>query len=203
MTRLCTAAGKSITVTARGLRQDTRASGFGRIGICTARIAQAFQMPLLAHDRSPAKPHKQRAAAELGVHFVALPDLFARSDIVTIQIPLDDSDRHMVGTELIGLMKADAVLVNVGRGPLVDEAALYQALCERRLGGAACDVFSQEPPLHSPLLTLENFIGTPHVGAQTMEAQQKVGEDVASIIDAYAAGSHIGQVNVGRGPAWL
>ena len=62
--------------------------GFGRIGICTARIAQAFQMPLLAHDRSPAKPHKQLAAEELGVKFVSLPDLFAHADVVTIQIPL-------------------------------------------------------------------------------------------------------------------
>ena len=98
-------------------------------------------------------------------------------------------------------MKTDAVLVNVGRGPLVDEAALYQALCEGRLFGAACDVFSREPPIHSPLLNLENFIGTPHVGAQTVEAQRKVGEDVARIIDAYAAGDRIDQVNVDTPPA--
>ena len=100
--------------------------GFGRIGICTARIAKAFGMPRLAHDRSPAKPHKQQAAGELGVAFVALRDLFAGSDIVAIQIPLDDDHRGMVGRELLGLMKTDAVLVNVGRGPLVDETALYE-----------------------------------------------------------------------------
>jgi D-3-phosphoglycerate dehydrogenase / 2-oxoglutarate reductase len=162
--------------------------GFGRIGICTARLAQAFGLPLLAHDRSPAKSHKQQAAEELGVAFVSLRDLFARSDIVAIQIPLDADHRQMVGRELLGLMKADAVLVNVGRGPLVDETALYEALRDGRLLGAACDVFAQEPPVHSPLLSLENFVGTPHVGAQTVEAQRKVGEDVARIIDAYAVG---------------
>ena len=115
--------------------------GFGRIGICTARLAKAFGMPLFTHDRSPAKPHKQQAADELGVAFVALRDLFAGSDIVAIQIPLDVDHRGMVGRELLGLMKADAVLVNVGRGPLVDEAALYEALRDGKLLGAACDVF--------------------------------------------------------------
>ena len=165
--------------------------GFGRIGICTARIAKAFQMPLLACDRSPEKPAKQAAAAELGVKFVSMEDLFTHADVVTVQIPLEGDSQPLISRDLIDRMKADAVLVNVARGRLVDESALYEALLARRLWGAASDVFASEPPTGNPLLTMENFVGTPHVGAQTIEAQRKVGADVTKLIDTFAMGKEI------------
>jgi D-3-phosphoglycerate dehydrogenase len=165
--------------------------GFGRIGISMAEISKAFQMTLLACDRSPWKPHKQRAARGLGVEFVELPEVFARADVLTIQLPLDDDTRYLVGAELIGRMKQDAMLVNVGRGRIVDEDALYRALRDGKIAGAASDVFTTEPPGRHPLLELDNFVATPHVGAQTVEAQREVGENVVKIIDAFAAGDDL------------
>ena len=165
--------------------------GFGRIGIQTAVLGKAFGMTLLACDRSPEKPAKQLASAELGVRFVTLDELFTAADVVAIQVPLDESTRGLVDARLIRLMRSDAVLINVGRGQVVDEQALYDALHRRAIAGAALDVFATEPPGHSPLLDLDNFVGTPHVGAQTLEAQKKVGEDVVKIVKAYVNGDDI------------
>lgn len=159
--------------------------GFGRIGVCVADIAQAFRMTLLAYDRSPGKPAKQAAAARLGVQFTDLERLCSTADIVTIQLPGGDATHGLFGARLLGLMNPDAVLVNVGRGGIVDEEALYVALRDRRIGGAALDVFASEPPRGSPLLALDNFVGTPHVAAQTVEAQEKVGHDVLEVVDAF------------------
>jgi phosphoglycerate dehydrogenase-like enzyme len=168
--------------------------GFGRIGMCAAEIAKGFRMTLLACDRSPWKPQKQTAARALGVQFVEFPDLFALADVLTIQLPLGDDTDCLVGTELIGRMKQDAMLVNVGRGRIVDEQALYRALRDGKIGGAATDVFAAEPPGRHPLLELDNFVATPHVGAQTVEAQREIGETVVRIIDAFAAGEDLAQV---------
>ncbi len=167
--------------------------GFGRIGICTAEIAKGFRMALLACDRSPWKPRKQMAAGALGVQFVELRDLFARADVLTIQLPLGDDTRGLVGAELIGRMKRDAVLVNVGRGQTVDEHALYNALHNGQIAGAASNVFATEPPGRHPLLELDNFVATPHVGAQTVDAQREIGDNVVKIIDAFAAGDDLAQ----------
>ena len=174
-------------------RQNLGLLGFGRIGICTAEIAKGFRMTLLACDRSPWKPRKQTAAGALGVQFVELPDLFARADVLTIQLPLGDDTRCLVGAELIGRMKQDAVLVNVGRGRTVDEQALHRALRDGKIAGEASDVFATEPPGRHPLLELDNFVATPHVGAQTVEAQREIGENVVQIIDAFAVGDDLAQ----------
>jgi D-3-phosphoglycerate dehydrogenase len=165
--------------------------GFGRIGIRTAEIARAFGMSLLACDRTPHKPHKQEAAERLGVRFMQLDELFSTADAVAIQTPLNDQTRGLVGERLIGLMTPHAVIVNVGRGKVVDEQALYEALQQGRIGAAALDVFANEPPGDSPLLGLDNFIATPHVGAQSLEAQRKIGADVVGIIDALDAGEDL------------
>ncbi|NQT85899.1 hydroxyacid dehydrogenase [bacterium] len=165
--------------------------GFGRVGIRTAEIARAFGMGLLACDRSPHKPHKQEAAARLGVRFAPLDELFSAADAVAIQTPLNEQTRGLIGARLIGRMPPHAVIVNVGRGKVVDEQALYEALQQGRLGGAALDVFAAEPPGESPLLGLDNFIATPHVGAQTVEAQRKIGADVVRIVDAMAGGEDL------------
>lgn len=165
--------------------------GFGRIGIRTAEIARAFGMDLLAFDRSPNKPHKRDAAARLGVRFLSLDELFATADAVAIQTPLNEQTRGLIGERLIGRMKPRAVLINVGRGKVVDEQALCEALRQGRIGGAALDVFANEPPGDSPLLGLDNFIATPHVAAQTVEAQRKIGADVVRIVDALADGKDL------------
>ncbi len=170
--------------------------GFGRIGRRVAEIAQAFRMTLLAYDRSPDKPAKQATATRLGAQFVDLEELFTTADIVAIQLPGGGETRGLVGPRLLGLMKPDAVLVNVGRGGVGDEEALYGALREQRIGGAALDVFDREPPQGSPLLTLDNFIGTPHVGAQTWEAQEQVGQDVLAVVDAFVAGEDLSRLAV-------
>jgi D-3-phosphoglycerate dehydrogenase len=162
--------------------------GFGRIGRRTAELARAFRMSVLAHDRSPEKQDKQEAALRLGVFFVSLEELFSQSDAVVIQAPLNEATRGLVDARLLGLMRPDAVLVNVGRGGIVDEEALYEALIQGRLGGAALDVFAVEPPGDNPLLRLDNFVGTPHVAAQTVEAQRSIGAAVVRAVEAFAKG---------------
>jgi D-3-phosphoglycerate dehydrogenase len=165
--------------------------GFGRIGQRVAELGLAFGMEVTACDRSPDRPAKRAAAARLGVRFVGVDELFAAADVVTIQTPLDATTRGLVDAKRLATMKRDALLVNVGRGSIVDEAALYAALRDGRLGGAALDVFAKEPPGAHPLLTLPNFIGTPHIAAQTRDAQRRVGEAVVRIIDAFAAGADV------------
>ncbi|MCS7468883.1 hydroxyacid dehydrogenase [Stieleria sp. ICT_E10.1] len=171
--------------------------GFGRIGIRTAELAKAFRMNLLAHDRSPEKSHKRAAAERLAVRFLPLDDLFAGSDFILIQTPLDETTRGLVDGHRLALMKATAVLVNVGRGGVVDERSLYDALRGGRLAGAAMDVFQSEPLSVSgqlgnhPLLSLDNFVATPHVAAQTIDAQRCVGEDVAKIVHAFSSGQSL------------
>lgn len=162
--------------------------GFGRIGQRTAELAAAFGMRIMAHDRSPERSEKQDAASRLGVRFVSITQMFRESDVVTIQIPLNPASAGLVDGQLLNSMKPTALLVNVGRGGIVDETALYQSLSCQRLAGAALDVFAIEPPCDSPLFTLENFVGTPHVAAQTSDAQRHVGEDVLRVIQDFAAG---------------
>jgi phosphoglycerate dehydrogenase-like enzyme len=162
--------------------------GFGRVGQRTAELARAFGMSVIACDRSPEKPAKQQAAARLGGRFVKLDELFTTADVLTIQTPLDDSTRCLVDARRLAKMKRSAALINVGRGGIVDEDALYEALCSGRLGGAALDVFEREPVGKSPLLSLPNFVGTPHVAAQTVDSQVAVGASVVKIVDAFAAG---------------
>jgi phosphoglycerate dehydrogenase-like enzyme len=162
--------------------------GFGRNGRRTAEMARAFRMNVLAHDRSPQRPEKQQAAAALGVRFVGPGELFESSDAVVVAAPLNEQTRGLVGADLLGRMRPGALLVNVGRGGVVDEAALYDALKSGRLSGAALDVFATEPVGDSPLLRLDNFLGTPHVGGQTADAQRRIGEAVVRAVDDFAAG---------------
>jgi phosphoglycerate dehydrogenase-like enzyme len=142
-------------------------------------------MRVLAHDRSPERPEKQRAARALGVRFVGLEELFSEAEMIAVQVPLNDQTRSLVGAALLDRMPPGAFLVNVARGQIVDEQALYDALKHERLGGAALDVFAAEPPGEHPLLKLENFLATPHVGAQTVEAQRHIGEAVVRAIDEF------------------
>lgn len=167
--------------------------GFGRIGIRTAEIAKAFGMTISAHDRSPEKPAKQEAAQRLAVRFVDLDDLFSESDIVSIQAPLTEQTRSLVDARRLGLMKPDAIIINVGRGEIIVEDALYIALKQGRIAGAALDVFASEPPHDHPLLGLDNFVGTPHVAAQTIDAQEKIGDDVVRTVALFEAGKDLNE----------
>ena len=153
-------------------------------------------MDLVAFDRSPDKSHKREAAERLAVQFLSLDALFARADFVSIQTPLNDSSRGLVNARRLAAMKPTAVLVNVGRGGIVDEQALYDALQSGRLAGAALDVFQTEPPGDHPLLSLDNFVATPHVAAQTLDAQQRVGEDVLEIIRVFSAGRSLSGLGI-------
>ena len=149
--------------------------GLGRIGaLITARL-QAFGMNVVAYD-----PYVTSARAQqLGVTLLTLDELLAESDFVTIHMPKTPETTGMIGTEQFALMKPTAFIVNVARGGLIDEKALYAALKSNRIAGAGIDVFVAEPPTDSPLLALDNIVLTPHLGASTDEAQEKAGVSVA------------------------
>ncbi len=140
--------------------------GFGHVGQDVARLLQPFDCRILAHDIRQAPD----ACATLGVEAVALKELLAQADVVTIHLPLDNSTRGMLDADHLGQMKPDAVLINTSRGHIVDERALKSALTDGRLGGAAFDVFAVEPPEDHELLSLNNFLATPHIGGSATEA---------------------------------
>jgi D-3-phosphoglycerate dehydrogenase len=145
--------------------------GLGRIGSLLVRKAQGLGMTTVAYDPFIATD----AANTLGVELLDLPALFARADFVTLHTPLTAETRHLLGPEAFKRMRPGVRIVNCARGGLIDEAALYEALLNGSVAGAALDVFEQEPPpADYPLLQLDNVICTPHLGAQTGEAQERV-----------------------------
>ena len=113
---------------------------------------------------------------------VDLDTLLEKSDYVTLHVPLTDQTRHMIGEKELSKMKPTAYLINCARGGVVDETALYNALKEGKIAGAAFDVFETEPPGENPLFTLPNFICTPHIGASTKEGQGRVGEEIVKLM---------------------
>lgn len=142
--------------------------GLGRIGREVAQRARGFECQLLYSDvvRAPAE-----VEARLEVEYVPFHDLLARSDIVTLHVPQDESTRGLIGAAELARMKSTAVLINTARGGLVDEAALYQALISGQIAGAGLDVFAVEPPAaDNPLLQLDNVVATPHIAAGTRDA---------------------------------
>lgn len=141
--------------------------GMGRIAQAVAERLRPFGAPGLYFD--PVALPADRAAG-LNVAAAGLADVFARADIVTLHVPATPETRHIVDAAALKRMKRGAYLVNTARGPLVDEAALADALREDRIAGAALDVFETEPPLDSPLLGLPNVVLTPHIAAGTRDA---------------------------------
>lgn len=149
--------------------------GIGRIGRELARRAMAFGMRVVAHD-----PFLDADVfANLGVEALELADLLRGSDFITIHVPYSAETHYLIGEAELALCKPGAYLLNVARGGVVDEAALYKALRAGRLAGAALDVFEHEPPGESPLLNLDNVVATPHIAASTAEAQVRVAEEIA------------------------
>ncbi|MCK8785897.1 phosphoglycerate dehydrogenase [Roseomonas sp. NAR14] len=149
--------------------------GCGNIGAIVAERAQGLHMRVVAYD-----PYlSEKRALELGVEKLELDALLARADFVTLHVPLTEQTRNVISREAIARMKPGARLINCARGGLVDEAALHEALVSGHLAGAALDVFETEPATESPLFALENVVCTPHLGAATAEAQEKVALQVA------------------------
>lgn len=159
--------------------------GFGRIARLVAQKLQPFGVKILAHD-----PFIDRNTAETrGVALVSLEKLFSESDFVSVHTPLTKDTRHLIGARLLGLMKPTSYLVNTSRGPVIDEAALFEALRENRIAGAALDVTEIEPlPASSPLRGLKNLILTPHQAATSVESLDDVRYTIAASIEAYCKG---------------
>ncbi len=146
--------------------------GLGRIGREVARRAAAFNMRLLYYDPVPPPPE---LLSKVAAAYRLLETLLSESDIISLHLPLTDDTRNLIDQQALARIKPSAFLINTSRGGLVDEEALYRALVEGKLAGAACDVFSHEPPAGNPLLTLDNFIATPHVGSTTRQAALRMG----------------------------
>lgn len=146
--------------------------GLGRIGSMVARRAMGYNMTVLYNKREP----DPKAEQELGVKFVSLDDLYKQSDFVSIHVPLTEETRHMINMSSFEKMKKGAFLVNTARGPVVDERDLVEAVRTGMLGGAALDVFDNEPNISPELLNEPNVITTPHIASATWEARNKMGD---------------------------
>ncbi|MBI1798727.1 MAG: hydroxyacid dehydrogenase [Candidatus Eisenbacteria bacterium] len=158
--------------------------GFGRIGREVALRARAFEMRVSACDPLVAA----WPAGFTWVERVTLEGALERADVLSLHVPLGPETRGLIGPSEFASMPQGAVLVNVARGGLVDEPALLDALIRGHLSGAALDVFSTEPPGSHPLFDLPNVVATPHLGASTLEAQRRAGEEAATaVIEALAA----------------
>jgi D-3-phosphoglycerate dehydrogenase len=157
--------------------------GLGKIGMAIADRARGLEMDLLGAD-----PYVTAEQAALrGVELVELDELLARSDAVTVHVPLTRATRGLIGARAIARMKPGAIVLNVARGGIIDEAAVAKALEDGRLAGAGIDVFEHEPPTGSPLLEAPNTVLTPHLGASTAEAQVAVAIEVAEqVLDVLA-----------------
>lgn len=149
--------------------------GLGRIGKEVCARALAFGMQVLAHD--PYVPKEECLAA--GAVPASLEGLLSASQVITLHVPLNEETEGMIGSDALSLMQPGAILINCARGGVLDEDALYLALKNGHLTGAALDVFQREPPPASPLLELPNVLVTPHLGAATHEARRRCSEDIA------------------------
>ncbi len=155
--------------------------GCGNIGSIVASRAQGLRMRVVAYDPFLSEDR----ALELGVERVDLNTLLARADIVSLHVPMTDQTRNIINADAIARMRPGSRLVNCARGGLVDEAALKEALDSGHLAGAALDVFEEEPATDNPLFGHERLIATPHLGASTTEAQEKVAHQVAEQMADY------------------
>lgn len=159
--------------------------GLGQIGTATARRARAFGMRIAYAGRRRADAALE---AELDAKLLDLDDLLAAADVVSIHCPLSDATRHLIDTRRLGLMRPTAHLVNTSRGPVVDEAALAQALRDGTIAGAGLDVFEREPAIDPGLLELENVVLIPHLGSATIETRTAMGVLAARNAVAVLAG---------------
>lgn len=159
--------------------------GFGRIGQRAAIRARAFDMRVVAYD-----PFLDAAAARREeVELLSLEDLLAQADVITLHTPLTEQTRNLLNRERLALMKKGALVINCGRGGVIDEAALLEALESGHIGGAGLDVFAEEPPKDLALVRHPKVVATPHLGAQTREAQERISTETAEMLLASLSGS--------------
>jgi glyoxylate reductase len=158
--------------------------GFGRIGQAVARRARGFDMEVLYHDQY----RNESAEKETGVRYVELDELLRTCDIISVHTPLTDETHHLIGATELGRMKPEAVLINTSRGPVVDEAALAEALAEGRIFAAGLDVYEKEPEVHPKLLELENVVLAPHIGSASIETRDRMAVLAAENIVAVLSG---------------
>jgi glycerate dehydrogenase len=164
--------------------------GFGQIGKAVATVAKAFGMKILIASRS--KPTHLPEGAEL----TTLDDIFRQSDVISLHCPLTPETKNLVNAERLAAMKSTAFLINTGRGPLIDEVALADALNAGRLAGAGLDVLSSEPPkADNPLLTAKNCCITPHFAWATKAARQRLLDRTVANVQAFLAGAPENVVN--------
>jgi len=158
--------------------------GLGNVGSEGARRARGLEMKLIAHDPFISVDH----AHNLQVELVSLEQLLQESDFITLHLPLTQSTKRLIGVKELSLVKPTVRIINTARGDLIDEQALARAIKEKRVAGAAIDVFPTEPTTKSILFDNDNVIVTPHLGASTTEAQAMVAKDVANQIIAVFKG---------------
>ena len=161
--------------------------GLGQVGSEVARRARGMDMQVVGHD--PFLP-EERARA-LGVTMMPLEDLLRQSDFISVHTTLTEGTRGLIGAEQLAMLKPTARIINTARGGIIDEEALYQAVEEGRIAGAAVDVFTREPAVGNKLMESDRIVVTPHLGASTAEAQERVAVDVAEQIVAHLKGEPV------------
>lgn len=159
--------------------------GLGRIGAAVARRALGFGMDVVYHNRTRANPTVER---QVNAQYVGLDELLATSDVVSLHCPLNDDSRHLIDASALERMKDSALLVNTARGPVVDEAALVDALEAGEIAGAGLDVFEEEPEVHSGLLDDDRVVLAPHLASATTEARTKMAQMNVESIRAFFDG---------------
>lgn len=175
--------------------------GVGQIGGYVAKLAQGLSLNVIAYD-----PYlSEEQAQKMGVHLVDLAEIYRRADIISVHTPLTAETRSLINADAIAQMKPAVMIVNCARGGVINETDLVEALKARRVAAAAFDVFEEEPiRTDHPLLALDNFICTPHIGASTEEAQENVAVGIAEqIVDYFTKGLARGAVNVPSVPPEL
>ena len=164
--------------------------GYGEIGAAVARIAQAFGMKVLASKRN------WSGGPPAGIEAADTDTIFREADVISLHCPLTDATKHLVNERTLGLMKKSALLINTGRGPLIDDQALAAALEAGTIAGAGVDVLSMEPPKDgNPLLNAKNCLVTPHVAWASREARLRLIDACAANVKAFLAGSPVNVVN--------
>ena len=163
--------------------------GAGHIGMEVIKVAKALGMNVLVHTRTP------KADGD-GIRYVSLDELLEYSDYITLHCPLNEQTKYMINKEAISKMKTSAVIINTGRGPLINEADLCEALAAKRIAGAGLDVQEVEPPAEdSPLYTLDNVIITPHMGWKGLETRQRLVGIIRDNVQAFFKGEPINVVS--------
>ena len=163
--------------------------GAGHIGMEAIKVAKALGMNILVHTRTP------KADGD-GIRYVSLDELLEHSDYITLHCPLNEQTKHMINKDTIAKMKSSAVIINTGRGALINEADLCEALVAKRIAGAGLDVQEVEPPAEdSPLYTLDNVIITPHMGWKGLETRQRLVGIIRDNVQAFFKGEPINVVS--------